>query len=131
MMCGELIVKWATNLKNKRLYLMSDDELSCINVPRRQNKGEELFVQSFLIDIGAIPLSQLKENCTYIGFCRNASEAVWNGKKFVYKRTKYGKTYDEEIKHFQQDDGYDVFVPVRLKEDTDKINKVKVNEEED
>ena len=41
---------------------------------------------------------------------------IWKGNKFVYKRTKWGNTYDEEINHFQNDDGFDVFVPVKIKE---------------
>ena len=47
----------------------------------------------------------------YSGICRNASEAVWNGKVFEYKRYKFGFYYDEDINHYEDDDGYDVFVP--------------------
>ena len=48
--------------------------------------------------------------------CRNASEAVWDGEKFTYLRTKFGTTYTEFINHFEDDDGYDVFVPIRIKD---------------
>lgn len=65
-----------------------------------------------LIRCGAIPKEQLKVGATYFGTCRNSSVATWNGKKFVYERNKWGQTYDEEINHFQDDDGYDVFVPI-------------------
>lgn len=68
------------------------------------------------IRCGAIPKDKLIIGKTYIGNCRNASEAVWNGKVFTYKRTKFGCTYDEDINHFQDDDGYDVFVPIKIKE---------------
>lgn len=47
----------------------------------------------------------------YGGICRNTSEAVWNGKVFEYKRYKFGFFYDDEINHYEDDDGYDVFVP--------------------
>ena len=74
------------------------------------------------IRCGAIPKDKLVIGETYIGSCRNASEAVWNGKVFTYKRTKFGRTYDEDINHFQDDDGYDVFVPIKIKEDHDDDN---------
>lgn len=35
----------------------------------------------------------------------------WNGKVFTYKRYKFGDIFDEDINHFEDDDGYDVFVP--------------------
>ncbi len=59
-----------------------------------------------------IPKSELIINKKYNGNCRNASEAVWNGEKFIYKRHKFGTTYNEEINHYEDDDGYDVFVPI-------------------
>jgi hypothetical protein len=30
---------------------------------------------------------------------------------FEYKRYKFGFYYDEDINHYEDDDGYDVFVP--------------------
>lgn len=65
-----------------------------------------------LIRCGAIPKNELIKGCTYIGTCRNADKAVWNGEKFVYKRTKFNITFDELINHFEDDDGYDLFVPL-------------------
>ena len=71
-----------------------------------------------LIRCGAIPMDKLEKGMWYEGTCRNASKAVWNGEKFVYKRTKFGDTFFEEINHFQEDDGYDVFVPLnKIEED--------------
>ena len=52
---------------------------------------------------------------TYIGECRNASEAVWLGDKFEYQRYKFGETFPEKINHFEDDNGYDLFVPLREK----------------
>lgn len=117
MITNEILLRWADTLCDKKLYQMTDDELCYINVPCCHNKDEEIFVQSTLIESGAIPLNELEVGKTYVGFCRNASEAIWKGNKFVYKRTKWGNTYDEEINHFQNDDGFDVFVPVKIKED--------------
>ena len=39
-----------------------------------------------------------------------------NWHTFVYERYKFGDTFDEEINHFEDDDGYDLFVPIKLKE---------------
>ena len=74
------------------------------------------YVITNFIRCGAIPKDKLVVGETYIGSCRNASEAVWNGERFTYKLTKFGCTFDESINHFQDDDGYDVFVPIKIKE---------------
>ena len=66
-----------------------------------------------LIRCGAIPKKNLVTGKKYFGDCRNAVEAVWNGEYFVYDRTKFGATHEEKINHFQDDDGYDVFIPIR------------------
>lgn len=69
-----------------------------------------------LIRCGAIPKKNLKVGKTYIGDCRNATEAVWNGKVFTYIRNKFGHKYEEDINHFEDDDGSDLFVPIKEKE---------------
>ena len=78
---------------------------------------EEYVVKNY-IRCGAIPKKDLIVGATYIGDCRNASEATWNGKVFVYKRNKLGYIYEEEINHFEDDDGYDLFVPIKLKDNS-------------
>lgn len=60
-----------------------------------------------------IPRNELVKGKVYKGVCRNSGRAIWDGEKFHYKRTKFGYTYDEEINHFEEDDGYDVFVPIK------------------
>jgi hypothetical protein len=111
---NDYIQKWAKFL-DERIEHFDEENMCYINVPRCNNKDEEEFVQNTLIKHGAIPLHKLEVGKSYIGECRNASEAVWQGDKFVYKRTKWGNTYVEEINHFQNDDGFDVFVPVKEK----------------
>ena len=69
-----------------------------------------------LIRCGAIPKDKLINGKTYMGSCRNASEAVWLGNQFEYIRHKFGTTYKETINHFQDDDGSDLFVPLYIKE---------------
>ena len=61
-----------------------------------------------------IPKKELVENSEYEGECRNAEKAVWNGEKFVYERCKFGSVFNEEINHFEDDNGYDVFVPMEV-----------------
>ena len=51
---------------------------------------------------------------SYMGICRNANIAKWNGEKFEYQRTKFGSTFVETINHFEDDNGYDVFVPFEI-----------------
>lgn len=115
-MTNERLLRWSETLHFRFLDKMTDEELSWQEVPCCRNKDEELFVQDVLIKHGAIPLEKLEVGKTYVGFCRNASEAIWRGEKFVYERNKFGFIFKEEINHFQNDDGYDVFVPVKVKE---------------
>lgn len=68
-----------------------------------------------LLRCGAIPKERLKIGAVYIGSCRNSDEATWDGEKFVYERYKFGFTYKDSVNHFQDDDGYDLFVPIKEK----------------
>ena len=114
-MNNERLIKWA-NFLDERIEHFDEENMCYIDIPRCKNKDEEKFVQNTLIKHGAIPLHKLEVGKTYIGECRNASEAVWKGDHFVYQRYKFGSTFPEKINHFQNDDGYDLFVPIKLKE---------------
>lgn len=86
------------------------------NIPDIPKVSSEIYTQEIipnLIRCGAIPKSQLIEGKTYIGSCRNTSKAVWNGSCFEYDRYKFGTTYLDHINHFEDDDGYDLFVPIQ------------------
>lgn len=63
---------------------------------------------------GMLPKSALEDGKVYIGHCRNASQARWDAarERFVYRRTKFGRSFDEDIVHPEDDKGFDVFVPV-------------------
>lgn len=65
---------------------------------------------------GMIQKKDLIDGAYYEGECRNAGVARWNGKKeaFVYLRTKFNETFPEEIKHPDDEDHYDVFIPRKL-----------------
>jgi hypothetical protein len=86
---------------------------------------------------GMIAKRDLVDGAAYWGFCRNAQEAVWHADKpsragyerqdkvlgcFTYQRTKWGSTYDEDINHPEDDDGFDLFVPVARKEEEETSN---------
>ena len=64
------------------------------------------------IRCGAIPKDKLVVGKTYFGSCRNADKAIWLGDKFEYTRNKFGASYQEKINHFEDDDGFDLFVPI-------------------
>lgn len=83
-----------------------------------QDIYEEIIVPAW-IRRGAIPKKDLIPGKTYLGHCRNASEAIWDGNKFTYTRYKFG-TYEETIDHFEDFTEYDVFVPLKEKENEDK-----------
>jgi hypothetical protein len=68
--------------------------------------------------LGMIKKEELVDGKSYFGKCRNASEAVWNkeSQKFTYIRTKFGSSFSEDINHPEDDNGFDLFVPIRLVE---------------
>ena len=72
-----------------------------------------------LIRCGAIPKDKLVSGATYEGTCRNTNVAVWNGETntFLYLRYKFGARFYEPINHFEDDNGLDVFVPIRMIKD--------------
>jgi hypothetical protein len=65
------------------------------------------------IRCGAIPKDKLIKGKTYFGSCRNADKAIWLGDQFEYIRHKWGDSYPEKINHFEDDDHFDLFVPIR------------------
>lgn len=78
-----------------------------------RSMGIENFHKWVRENYAPIPKSELEVGKEYKGECRNASKAVWDGKVFHYQRYKFGSTFDETINHYEEDDGYDVFVPIK------------------
>lgn len=75
------------------------------------------FAYDFHIDANRcrpIPKNKLVIGQEYMGNCRNASKAEWTGDHFVYRRYKWGDIFLEDINHYEDDDGYDVFVPIEI-----------------
>ena len=87
------------------------------------NKSElEHNIRICAVDLGVdekfvrpIQKNELIIDKEYFGNCRNSDKAIWKGDHFEYKRYKFGKYYTENINHYEDDDGYDVFVPVEIK----------------
>ena len=64
----------------------------------------------------AIPENDLIDQQIYIGKHRRCRAARWNRKinKFEYWRNKFGTVFLDTWNHFENDDGFALFVPVRL-----------------
>lgn len=100
----------------EHLQSMSSFKSDDIMVPiMRTPEDYNTYVVKNFIRCGAIPKKDLVIGKTYIGSCRNAGEAVWLGEYFEYDRYKFGCIFKEKINHFEDDDGYDLFVPLREK----------------
>lgn len=69
-----------------------------------------------LIAAGAIPKKDLVDQQIYIGDHRNATVAKWIEKenRFVYNRTKFTMIFPDYCNHFEDDDGFALFVPIRI-----------------
>lgn len=67
------------------------------------------------IAAGMIPKQELVDGAIYEGHCRNSSTAKWDAAQevFSYDRNKWGYVYEESIVHPEDDEGYDIFVPVK------------------
>ena len=85
------------------------------NLPITDNESWKTFYVPKLIELGAIPKDKLIDGKTYIGDTRNTDRAIWNAKKntFIYMRTKWGNTFEDEVNHFEDDDHYALFVPIK------------------
>ena len=66
-------------------------------------------------DGGVIRKSDLENYAHYIGLSRSGNIAIWdpNDERFVCIRYKFSSAFVERTKHIEDDDGYDVFVPLK------------------
>lgn len=67
-----------------------------------------------LFNKGIIRKKDLKKNHYYYGDCRNTNVALWNGFEFIYVRYKFGEYFNETINHLEDDNGYDLFIPLHI-----------------
>jgi hypothetical protein len=85
-------------------------------LPYAENPEEwKSFYVVKLIEAGAIPKGLLKDGAYYLGDHRNATVALWCAEKnrFEYWRTKFTARYIDDCNHFEDDDGYALFVPIK------------------
>lgn len=94
-----------------------DGEYNIPDLPKFDNQEDyKNIIVKNLIRLGAITKDKLIIGKTYLGNCRNTNKATWNGTQFIYDRYKFGSYYQDNMNHFQDDDGYDLFVPMKLLE---------------
>jgi len=86
------------------------------NIPKVNDEEYKNFYIPRLIGAGAIPKKDLIDGRYYIGDHRIVQIAKWNQEKniFEYKRIKYGTEFIDTCNHFEDDDGYALFVPIKL-----------------
>lgn len=89
------------------------------DVPDLPNPINDFYVKR-LIELGAIPKYKLEDGQWYYGNFRNSIFGKWDEKnqEFKHIRYKFGNRWDS-CNHFEDDNGYALFVPLR-----------KVNDEE-
>lgn len=66
---------------------------------------------SYLLPV-MIPKKELIVGAYYVGLSRNTTVARWTGSEFKHWRVKWGNEFIETIKHPEDDDVFDCFVPV-------------------
>jgi len=88
------------------------------------------FYNQRLIELGAIPKDKLEDGKWYYGEYRNSNFGKWNDKtqKFDHYRWSFGLQTDD-CNHFQDDDGFALFVPLRLSNELE-LEEIKKTEEE-
>ena len=97
--------------KNRTEMFTIVETIPSVPVVEKEEDYKNIIIPAF-IRCGAIPKSELEIGEQYIGSCRNASIATWLGEQFEYQRYKFGETFPEKINHFEDDNGYDLFVPI-------------------
>ena len=106
-------------------YYTKDGCIELPDLPRLDNdEWDNLFVP-ILIKKGAIPKKDLEDGIWYFGDYRNSNIGKWNKKeqKFYILRYKFNWRWDQ-CNHFEDDDGYALFIPLR------KANSEEVNRQE-
>ena len=109
-------------IKNYWLTLQPFKDVKDIpTLPRVDEKEWKEFYVPKLIELGAIPKKDLVVGEYYIGDHRCTRIAKWNGNVFEYWKWEFFPIEDE-CNHFEDDDGFALFVPIGIgtKEDFDK-----------
>lgn len=91
----------------------SPDDIPDLPMPESHKEWQDFFVP-ILIQRGAIAKKDLVVGGVYEGSCRNTNRAIWDGKHFVYFRSKFGYRFIDSLNHFEDDNGFDLFVPIKF-----------------
>ena len=95
-------------------------------IPRTNDEELKKYYITKLIEAGAIPKKDLIDGQVYVGNHRNCTLAKWNNEKnrFDHWRYKFG-WIEDECNHFEDDDGYALFVPIGLGTQEEFDNQLK------
>ena len=93
------------------LVLLNTDKPEHLYVPKDYSKAWLQKAYSLKL---FIPKKDLEDGAFYLGNCRNANIAVWNKKEevFTYVREKYNSKFLEDINPIENDNGFDLFIPM-------------------
>lgn len=103
-------IKWLEEMKP---FEKIGEDWCIPDIPILPKDVYEKYVIPNYIRCGAIPKKNLIEGKEYEGSCRNSGKAIWKGDHFEYIRYKFGSSYIDEINHFEDDDGHDLFIPMK------------------
>jgi len=104
------------------------------DVPEIPRVGEQEYREYYvpkLIEAGAIPKVDLKDGEFYLGDHRRCKIGKWvaDMNVFVYWRTKMGYYFIDKCNHFEDDDGFALFTPIKVvtEEEFTETGKNEVN----
>ena len=96
-------------------------------IPDLPFDDEDKYYVNRFIELGAIPKKDLVDGTWYFGKTRNARLAKYEAKKNAmgHYRYKFGWMWDY-VNHFEDDNGYALFVPIRLAtaDEIESVNKI-------
>jgi hypothetical protein len=102
------------------------------DVPEIPRVGEKEYKEYYiprLIEAGAIAKAKLEDGAFYLGDHRRAKIGKWNDAMnvFEYWRFKMGNYFMDKCNHFEDDDGFALFTPIK-KVTEEEFNKTGKNE---
>lgn len=90
------------------------------------------FYTKIIIELGGIPKSELNDGQWYYGNFRNSNFGKWDAEKSVFNHIRYSfNWYWDKCNHFEDDNGFALFVPIRestpeeIKNELEKVESPK------